>query len=130
MTAPVELRAKLEEPPVPGDPNSGDAGMVPTYNAYSGDGDVTAPLVYANYGLPADYDVLRTYGIDVKGKIVIARYGGSFRGTKSKVAAEHGAIGCIIYSDPARRRLFPGRRLSQRRVPPRPTACSAAAFSI
>src|SRR5580658_8147554 len=100
MTAPVKLRLKLEEPAIPGDPNSKDAGMIPSYNAYSADGDVTAPLVYANYGLPADYDTLRDRGIDVKGKIVIVRYGHSFRGTKPKVAAEHGAAGCLIYSDP------------------------------
>src|SRR6185503_5703975 len=71
------------------------------YNAYSIDGDVTGPLVYVNYGIPADYEELEKRGIDVKGKIVLARYGGSWRGIKPKVAAEHGAIGCIIYSDPA-----------------------------
>jgi N-acetylated-alpha-linked acidic dipeptidase len=108
MTAPVKLRLKLEEPAVPGDPNSHDAGMIPTYNAYSGDGDVTAPLVYANRGLPEDYDVLTQLGIDVKGKIVIVRYGGSFRGTKAKVAHERGAIGCIIYSDPRDDGYFEG----------------------
>ncbi len=100
MIAPTAMRFKLEEGAVAGDPDSTDAGMVPAYNAYSGDGDVTAPLVYVNYGLPADYITLRDRGIDVKGKIVIARYGRSFRGTKPKVAAEHGAVGCLIYSDP------------------------------
>ena len=108
MTAPVKLRLKLEEPAVPGDPNSSDPNMVPTYNAYSGDGDVTAPLVYANYGLAEDYDLLRTRGIDVKGKIVIVRYGNSFRGTKPKIAYEHGAVGCIIYSDPRDDGYFAG----------------------
>jgi N-acetylated-alpha-linked acidic dipeptidase len=108
ITAPVKLRLKLEEPAIPGDPNSKDAGMIPPYNAYSGDGDVTAPLVYANYGLPADYDVLIERGIDVKGKIVIVRYGGSFRGTKAKVAHERGALGCIIYSDPRDDGYFQG----------------------
>ena len=73
---------------------------MPTYNAYSIDGDVTAPLVYVNYGLPADYEELDRLGVSVKGAIVIARYGGSWRGIKPKVAAEHGAIGCLIYSDP------------------------------
>ncbi|MDE3198597.1 MAG: M28 family peptidase, partial [Acidobacteriota bacterium] len=102
------FKAKLEEPPVPGDKNSSDPGMVPTYNAYSGDGDVTAPLVYANYGVPADYDVLKEHGIDVKGKIVITRYGGSWRGIKPKVAFEHGAAGCLIYSDPRDDGYFPG----------------------
>jgi N-acetylated-alpha-linked acidic dipeptidase len=108
MTAPSKRRFKLEEPAIPGDRNSNDAEMVPTYNAYSGDGDVTAPLVYANYGLPQDYDVLSERGIDVKGKIVIVRYGRSFRGTKPKVANEHGAIGCIIYSDPQDDGYFEG----------------------
>jgi N-acetylated-alpha-linked acidic dipeptidase len=108
MTGHVKFRAKLEEPPVAGDRNSGDAGIVPTFNAFSGDGDVTAPMIYVNYGLPADYEVLRTYGIDVKGKIAIARYAKSFRGTKSKIAQEHGAIGCIIYSDPRDDGYFEG----------------------
>ncbi len=108
MTAPTKLRLKLEEPAVSSDPNSHDAGMVPTYNAFSGDGDVTAPLVYANYGLPSDYDTLASLGIDVKGRIVIVRYGASFRGTKVKVAHERGAIGCIIYSDPRDDGYFQG----------------------
>jgi N-acetylated-alpha-linked acidic dipeptidase len=73
---------------------------LPPYNAYSGEGDVTAPLVYVNQGVPADYEVLTSHGIDVKGKIVIARYGGSWRGIKAKVAAERGALGCIIFNDP------------------------------
>jgi len=108
ITAPTRLRLKLEEPAVASDPNSRDAGMVPTFNAYSGDGDVTAPLVYANYGLPSDYDYLANLGIDVKGKIVIVRYGASFRGTKVKVAHERGALGCIIYSDPRDDGFFQG----------------------
>jgi N-acetylated-alpha-linked acidic dipeptidase len=108
ITSPVKLRLKLEEPAIPGDPGSHDAGMIPSYNAYSADGDITAPLVYANYGLPDDYDVLIERGIDVKGKIVIVRYGGSFRGTKVKVAYERGAIGCIIYSDPRDDGYFQG----------------------
>jgi len=101
MTSPERFTLKLQEPPVNGDPTSGQhAEQLPTYNAYSIDGDVSGPLVYVNYGVPADYDELDKRGIDVKGKIVIARYGGSWRGIKPKVAAEHGAIGCIIYSDP------------------------------
>jgi N-acetylated-alpha-linked acidic dipeptidase len=101
MTAPERYRMKLQEPAVAGDPTSNQqAEQLPTYNAYSIDGDVTGPLVYVNYGRPQDYDVLAEAGIDVKGKIAIARYGGSWRGIKPKVAAEHGAIGCIIYSDP------------------------------
>jgi N-acetylated-alpha-linked acidic dipeptidase len=67
---------------------------------FSADGDVTGQLVYVNYGVPKDYEELDRRGIDVKGRIVIARYGGSWRGIKPKVAAEHGAVGCIIYSDP------------------------------
>jgi N-acetylated-alpha-linked acidic dipeptidase len=100
MTAPVKYTLKLKEPAVPGDADTADPGQLPTYNAYSAAGDVSGPLVYVNYGIPADYDALAKQGIDVKGKIVIARYGGSWRGIKPKVAAEHGAVGCIIYSDP------------------------------
>ena len=96
----------LQEPALPQDPTSNQqAEQLPTYNAYSIDGDVTAPLVYVNYGVPEDYEQLERMGISVKGAIVIARYGDSWRGIKPKVAAEHGAVGCLIYSDPARRRL-------------------------
>jgi N-acetylated-alpha-linked acidic dipeptidase len=100
MTEPKTYHARLLEPSVAGDKNSEDAGQVPPYNAYSGNGDVTAPLVYVNFGVPADYEYLDRQGISVKGKIVIARYGGSWRGVKPKVAWEHGAVGCLIYSDP------------------------------
>jgi N-acetylated-alpha-linked acidic dipeptidase len=101
LIAPEHYTAKLVEPVLPQDRTSGQtAEQLPVYNAYSIDGDVTGELVYANYGVPADYDVLAKNGIDVRGKIVITRYGGSWRGIKPKVAAEHGAIGCIIYSDP------------------------------
>lgn len=101
LVAPTRFTARLAEPPVPGDPTSGQtAEQLPTYNAYSADGDVTAPLVYVNYGTPADYQELDRAGISVKGAIVIARYGAAWRGIKPKVAAEHGAVGCIIYSDP------------------------------
>ena len=93
--------AKLQEPPVLEDPTSNQtAEQLPSYNAYSIDGDVTAPLVYVNYGTPEDYEVLERRGISVKGAIVIARYGRSWRGIKPLVGAEHGAVGCIIYSDP------------------------------
>jgi N-acetylated-alpha-linked acidic dipeptidase len=93
--------AKLQEPVVPEDPTSNQtAEQLPTYNAYSIDGDVTAPLVYVNYGLPEDYDILDRFGISVKGAIIIARYGHSWRGIKPQVGAEHGAVGCLIYSDP------------------------------
>jgi N-acetylated-alpha-linked acidic dipeptidase len=101
LVAPTKYTAKLAEPPLPEDASSQiTKDVLPTYNAYSVDGDVTGELVYVNYGVPGDYDVLARHGVDVKGKIVIARYGGSWRGIKPKVAAEHGAIGCIIYSDP------------------------------
>src|SRR5712691_4664778 len=101
LVAPEHFTARLVEPPVPGDATSvQQSEQLPVYNAYSIDGDVTGDLVYANYGIPADYEILERNGVDVKGKIVITRYGGSWRGIKPKVAAEHGAIGCIIYSDP------------------------------
>jgi N-acetylated-alpha-linked acidic dipeptidase len=101
LVAPSKFVARLQEPAVAGDPTSSQqAEQLPTYNAYSVDGDVTAPLVYVNYGVPADYEQLDRLGISVKGAIVIARYFGSWRGIKPKVAAEHGAIGCLIYSDP------------------------------
>jgi N-acetylated-alpha-linked acidic dipeptidase len=109
LIAPTKYHAKLQEPPVPGDPTSGQtAQQLPTYNAYSADGDVTGPLVYVNYGMRDDYDQLDRMGISVKGAIVIARYGGGWRGIKPKVAHEHGAIGCIIYSDPADDGYDPG----------------------
>lgn len=100
LLSPEKFTAKLKEPVIAEDPDSGDSGQLPTYNAYSGDGDVTADLVYVNYGVPADYEELEKMGVDVRGRIVIARYGGSWRGIKPKVASEHGAVGCIIYSDP------------------------------
>ena len=101
LVEPTKFKAALQEPPVTIDPTSNQqAEQLPTYNAYSADGDVTAPLVYVNYGVPDDYEKLDRLGVSVKGAIVIARYGGSWRGIKPKVAAEHGAVGCIIYSDP------------------------------
>ncbi len=100
LVAPERYTAVLKEPAVPEDPDTADEGQLPTFNAYSADGDVTAEVVYVNYGVPADYEELAKQGIDVAGRIVLARYGGSWRGIKPKVAAEHGAVGCIIYSDP------------------------------
>src|SRR6476660_10353543 len=101
MTAPKKFTLKRNEPTLKEDVTSGQQDeQLPTYNAYSIDGDVTGPLVYVNYGRPEDYEVLERYGISVKGAIVVARYGESWRGIKPKVAAEHGAIGCLIYSDP------------------------------
>ena len=101
LVAPTTFKASLQETPLPGDPTSNQQSeQLPSYNAYSVDGDVTGPLVFVNYGVPADYEELEQHGVSVKGAIVIAKYGGSWRGIKPKVAAEHGAIGCLIYSDP------------------------------
>lgn len=101
LVGPVAKTLGGQEPGIPQDATSNTlAGALPPYVAYQGDGDVTAPVVYVNYGLPADYEALARRGISVKGKIVIARYGGGWRGLKPKLAQEQGAIGCLIYSDP------------------------------
>src|SRR5215467_6407064 len=101
MVEPTRFTAKLEEPAIAIDPTSNQKSeQLPTYNAYSIDGDVTAPLVFVNYGLPEDYVKLDRLGISVKGAIVIAKYYHSWRGVKPKIAAEHGAVGCLIYSEP------------------------------
>ncbi len=109
LTAPTKYTASLKAVPVEGDPYTaqGDA-LLPSYNAFSTDGDVEAELVFVNYGVPSDYEELEKLGIDVKGKIVIAKYYGSWRGIKPKLAAEKGAIGCIIYSDPKDDGYFQG----------------------
>lgn len=101
MLQPSVYKALLKEPALKEDATSGQQGQLPTYNAWSADGDVTASLIFVNYGLPADYEWLDKMGVSVKGKIVIAKYGRSWRGIKPKLAQEHGAVGCIIYSDPA-----------------------------
>ncbi len=109
MTAPEKFTLKLNEPALKEDATSSQQKeQLPTYNAYSIDGDVRGALVYVNYGTPADYEELDRRGISVKGKIVISRYGGSWRGIKPKVAAEHGAIGCLIYSDPKNDGFYQG----------------------
>jgi N-acetylated-alpha-linked acidic dipeptidase len=109
LVEPGRFTAKLMEPTQTQDPTSSQHDeQLPVYNAYSADGDVTAPLVYVNYGVPDDYQALDRLGISVRGAIVIARYGGSWRGIKPKVAAEHGAIGCLIYSDPRDDGYFQG----------------------
>ncbi len=109
LVEPVRFTAKLQEPALPADATSGQQSeQLPTYNAYSIDGDVTAPLVYVNFGIPEDYEQLERLGISVRGAIVIARYGASWRGIKPKVAAEHGAVGCLIYSDPHEDGYFQG----------------------
>jgi len=102
LVSPSRVTLGGQEPPIPEDPSSQHmAGALPPYVAFQGDGDVTAPVVYLNYGMPDDYDALEQRGISVKGKIVLARYGGGWRGLKPKLAQEHGAVGCLIYSDPA-----------------------------
>ncbi len=108
MTGGKYFKAALKEPSLKEDGTSAQAGQLPVYNCWSADGDVSAELVFVNYGVPADYEMLARLGIDVKGKIVIAKYGQSWRGIKPKVAQEHGAIGCIIYSDPKEDGYFQG----------------------
>jgi N-acetylated-alpha-linked acidic dipeptidase len=108
MTEPVRYRALLKEPVMAEDADTLDPNQIPTFNAYSASGEVTAPLVYVNYGLQEDYEVLARLGIDVKGKVVIARYGHSWRGTKPKLAQDNGAVGCLIYSDPRDDGYFQG----------------------
>ncbi len=127
LLEPTRFVAKLQEPPLSVDPTSQQtAEQLPTYNAYSADGDVMGPLVYVNYGMREDYEQLDRLGISVKGAIVIARYGGGWRGIKPKVAFEHGAVGCIIYSDPRDDGYFEGREYPEGPYRP-PTVCSAAA---
>jgi len=109
LIEPTRYKAKLQEPSLVADPTSNQTSeQLPTYNAYSADGDVTAPLVYVNYGNREDYEQLDRLGISVKGAVVIARYGHGWRGIKPKVAAEHGAVGCVIYSDPEGDGYFKG----------------------
>ncbi len=109
LIAPEQYTANLQEPALKEDATSSQTDeILPPFNAYSADGDVTGEIVYVNYGVPKDYEVLAEHGVDVKGKIVLARYGGSWRGIKPKVAAEHGALGCIIYSDPRDDGYFAG----------------------
>ena len=114
LVEPTKFVAKLQEPAFSVDPTSDQMDeQLPTYNAYSTDGDVTGPLVYVNYGVPEDYKQLERLGLSVKGAIVIARYGASWRGIKPKVAAEHGAVGCLIYSDPRDDGYFQGNVFPQ-----------------
>ena len=109
MVAPKKMSFQLKEPALKEDATSSiTKDLLPGYNAFSADGNVTAELVFVNYGIPADYEELARLGIDVKGKIVLAKYGGSWRGIKPKVAYENGAIGCIMYSDPEDDGYFQG----------------------
>ena len=108
LVAPTTFKATLHEPPIKGDASSSLPGALPPYNVYGADGDVTGELVYVNYGMPDDYKELARLGISVKGKIVIVRYGAGWRGLKPELAYEHGAIGCLIYSDPRDDGYFTG----------------------
>ena len=108
IVAPDQMKLQVEEEKIRGDQWADKPGILPAYNAYSPSGDVTAEIVYVNFGVPADYETLDKLGISVKGKIVLVRYGGSWRGIKPKVAAEHGAIACLIYSDPHEDGYFQG----------------------
>jgi N-acetylated-alpha-linked acidic dipeptidase len=108
LVAPTRYVASLKETPIEGDSTSTQIDGLPPYHAYGGDGDVTAPLVYVNFGMPDDYKELARRNIDVKGKIVIVRYGSGWRGLKPKLAQEHGAVGCLIYSDPHEDGYFAG----------------------
>ena len=108
IVAPDQVKLQVEEEKIRGDQWADKPGILPAYNAYSPSGEVTGEIVYVNFGIPADYEQLAKLGIDVKGKIVLARYGGSWRGIKPKVAAEHGAIACLIYSDPHEDGYFQG----------------------
>jgi len=102
LLGPHKFTATLQEPPIPGDSSATATDpALPAYLAYADDGDVTAGLIYVNYGMVDDYRMLERLGVSVKGKIVIARYGSGWRGLKPRLAHEHGAVGCIIYSDPA-----------------------------
>ncbi len=114
LVQPTSFKAKLTEPVISQDPTSDQQDeQLPSYNAYSADGEVRAELVFVNYGIPSDYEYLDRLGISVEGKIVIAKYGGSWRGIKPKVAAEHGAVGCLIYSDPKGDGYFQGKEYPQ-----------------
>ena len=117
MVAPTRATMAIKEPVLSEDPDTSDADSTPVFNAYSADGDATGEVVYVNYGMPADYERLKEMKVDVKGKVVLARYGGGWRGIKPKVAYEHGAVACLIYSDPRDDGYFAGRRVSGRAVP-------------
>ena len=127
LIAPTHMTAHLREVNLTQGPDAAALqGALPGYNVYSADGDVTADLVYVNYGMPNDYKELARRGIDVRGKIVLARYGGGWRGLKPKLAAEHGAVGCLIYSDPRDDGYGAGDVLIRRMAIGRRTAFNAA----
>jgi N-acetylated-alpha-linked acidic dipeptidase len=98
--SPTQKELDLHEGPVAGDATSAKYPETPPINGYGGSGDVSGQIVYANYGLIEDYATLDSLGVSVRGKIVVARYGRSFRGIKAREAEKHGAIALLIYSDP------------------------------
>ena len=101
LLGPQPFKATLREAPIPGDSTATSAERgLPGYLLFQGDGEVTAPIVYVNYGMPDDYKALQRMGVSVRGRIAIARYGGGWRGLKIKLAQDHGAVGAILYSDP------------------------------
>jgi len=97
---PRPFTASLEEDAFASDATSHDPRIVPTFNGYSASGSATARLVYANYGRMQDFQALEAAGVDVRGSVVLVRYGKLFRGLKALLAQRHGALGCIIFSDP------------------------------
>jgi len=101
LIAPVKKTLATPEQPVEGDKDSSDPRAVMAFNTYSPSGEVTAPVVYVNYGTPEDYAELDSIGVSVQGKIALARYGRNYRGIKSRLAEEHKALGLVIFSDPA-----------------------------
>ncbi|HEV2702207.1 MAG TPA: transferrin receptor-like dimerization domain-containing protein [Steroidobacteraceae bacterium] len=100
LVAPTRHVAQLLEPPLAGDAGSAVPGALPAYNVFGADGDVTAEVVYVNFGSESDYQELARRGVSVAGKIALVRYGEMWRGLKVKLAQQHGAVGCVIYSDP------------------------------
>ena len=108
IVQPKRQPLSMKEDIVEGDPFSEDEDLWKGWNAYSGSGEVTAEVVYANYGRKEDFEKLKEMGVDVSGKIVIARYGGNFRGYKAKFAEAAGAAGLIIYTDPIDSGYFKG----------------------
>lgn len=100
LTAPSRIEFDLVEPPLDGDPDTEADGVLPPFNAFSPDGEAAGAVVYVNYGMPEDYAVLDSLGVSVRGHIVLARYGRGWRGIKPRLAAERGAVGALLYSDP------------------------------
>ncbi|MDF2157802.1 M28 family peptidase [Algoriphagus sp. CAU 1675] len=100
IVSPVKMTLSQQEAILEEDPFSSDPRLHLGFNAFSGSGDVTAEVVYVNYGTREDFEKLAEMGVDLNGKVVIARYGGNFRGFKAKYAEQYGAIGLVVYTDP------------------------------